>query len=146
MTVDGATTSLRLASRERPLNGPLRSCWSQANRSPSGLQRPTPPVQIATEYKMPLLHSVCFAAVSSNITSFSDCGPPVKESFFLVLTSFNIAAGIVLLFEVGLVRLTMGYECPGVAIFMAHFKCRTLCAIVRTSSPRDIARRGRRKV
>lgn len=55
------------------------------------------------------------------VTSFSDCGRPVKEFFLLVLTSFNIAAGIVLLFEVGLSRLTMGCECPGVAIFMAHF-------------------------
>jgi hypothetical protein len=61
--------------------------------------------------------------------------------FSYSLPSFDATARLSLLYEVGTGPPQDRVRRPGAAIFMAHFLgsgCRTLCAVIRTSSLRDI--------
>jgi len=72
----------------------------------------------------------------------ADCPSTSLRSFF----DFDATVRLVLLYEVGRGRLRMGSEgrrCDLYRALPGEQACRTLCAVIRTSSPRDaVPRRG----
>jgi len=80
---------------------------------------------------------------ASNVSSLiADCPSTSLRSFF----DFDATVRLVLLYEVGRGRLRMGSEgrrCDLYRALPGEQACRTLCAVIRTSSPRDaVPRRG----
>jgi hypothetical protein len=88
----------------------------------------------------------CRSCILLVITSFSDCGLPVKRSAQFRKAGVPCTAELVLLFEVDARSPHDGVRRSNAAICIAHSSgpqaaCWTLFAVVRTSSPRDITRR-----